>query len=71
MVIAGSFGELKRPESDFFLPVRYNRWLVKNMCKSRLLLNDMPVFNENRFKISVAVLLVVTGAIIGDGVQVI
>ena len=21
------------------------------MCKSRLLLNDMPVFNENRFKI--------------------
>ena len=34
--------------SDFFLPVRYNWWLVKNMCKSRLLLNDMLVFNENR-----------------------
>ena len=33
--------ELKRP-SVIFLPVRYNRWQVKDMCKSRLLLNDMP-----------------------------
>ena len=30
------------------------------MCKSKLLLNDMPVFHENLFKIGVAGLLAVT-----------
>ena len=50
-VIEGSFSRTKTSLSDFFLPVRYNRWLVKDMCKSRLLLNDMPVFHEDLFKI--------------------
>ena len=50
-VIEGSFSRTKTSLSVFFLPVRYNRWLGKDMCKSRLLLNDMPVFHENLFKI--------------------
>ena len=33
------------------LPVGDNRWLVKEMFKLRLLLNDLPVFHENRFEI--------------------
>ena len=33
------------------LPVRDNRWLVKDMFKLRLLLNDVPVFHENHFEI--------------------
>ena len=47
---------------DFLLPPSVNArsleiklfklWPVKDsMCKSRLLLNDMPVFRENLFKI--------------------
>ena len=45
---------------DFSFSVRYIRWLVEDMCKSKLLLNDMPVFHENLFKIGVAGLLAVT-----------
>ena len=33
------------------LPVGDNRWLVKDMFKLRLLLNDLPVFHENLFEI--------------------
>ena len=50
-VIEGSFSRTKTSLSDLVLPVRCCRWLVKDMCKSRLLLNDMPVFHENLFKI--------------------
>ena len=42
--------ELKSPRV-IFLPASYNQWLVKDMCKSRLLLKDtlMPVFHEKLF----------------------
>ena len=33
----------------FFLSVGDNWWLVKDMFKLRLLLNDIPVFHENLF----------------------
>ena len=35
----------------FFLPVRYNWWLIKDFSEPRLLLNHVPVFHENLFKI--------------------
>ena len=35
----------------FFLPVGDNRWLVKDMLKLGLLLNDVPAFHENLFEI--------------------
>ena len=37
--------------SRHVLPVGDNRWLVKDMFKLRLLLNDLPVFHENLFEI--------------------
>ena len=33
------------------MSTRDNRWLVKDMFKLRLLLNDVPVFHENLFEI--------------------
>ena len=33
------------------LPVGDNRWLVKDLLKLRLLLNDEPVFYKNLFEI--------------------
>ena len=42
-MIEGSFARTKTSLSDSFLPVRYNPWLVKDMCKSRLLLNYAPI----------------------------
>ena len=38
----------------FFLPVRYNRCLVKDMWESRLLLNVMPLFHKNFLRFGVA-----------------
>ena len=35
----------------FFLPVRHNGWLIKDFFEPRLLLNHVPVFHENLFKI--------------------
>ena len=40
-MIEGSFARTKTSLS--FHPVRYNPWLVKDMCKSRLLLNYAPI----------------------------
>ena len=52
------------PKEFFLLAVGDNRWLVKDLFKLRLLLNDVPVFRENRFEIRCGqiVLEVVTNA---------
>lgn len=53
-VIEGSFKETETSWVIFFYGiVRYNWWLVKDMCKFRLLLNVMLVFNENIVRCSV------------------
>ena len=36
-MIEGSYARTKKSVSEFFLLVRYNRWLVKDMCKSKMI----------------------------------
>ena len=47
----GIFARTRMFLRDFFLPVRDNRWLVKEFLYLRLLMNDLPVFHENLFEI--------------------
>ena len=45
-----------------FLSVGDIRWLVKDMFKLGLLLNDVPVFHENRFEIGCGLIASIVGS---------
>ena len=49
--IEGIFARTRMSFRDYFLPLRDNRWLVKDFLMLRLQLNDVPVFHENLFEI--------------------
>ena len=50
MIVVLLFGADKNVLETFFLPVRRNRWLIKDFFeRPRLLLNHVPVFHENLF----------------------
>ena len=55
--------------SRHVLPVGDNWWLVKDMFKLRLLLNDVPVFHENLFEIQCGQIVGIVGTVLDKTVE--
>ena len=55
--------------SRHVLPVGDNRWLVKDMFKLRLLLNDVPVFHEHLFEIQCGQIVGIVATVLDKTVE--